>query len=265
MRRCRIRRIVATLAGLCLLIEWMGTVARAEAADLHANTLAAFDRYVQLTEARVDDERRGRRPFLWIEGLPEPQRREAEAGLRRGETVVSRLETRDEGRSIDVPDGMRHHWVGTVFAAGARLDQTVTLMQAYDKYQDVYRPAVRRSRMMSREGDHFDVYLQLFMKKVIGVVLNTEYDVRYLSVAPNKLQVRSHTTRIAEVLQPDTPDEQEKPVGHDSGFLWRFNNYCALEERDEGTYVQCESVSLSRGIPTGLGWLIGPFVTSIPK
>jgi hypothetical protein len=47
--------------------------------------------------------------------------------------------------------------------------------------------------------------------------------------------------------------------------LWRFNNYCALEERDGGTYVQCESVSLSRDVPTGLGWLIGPFVTSIPR
>jgi len=29
--------------------------------------------------------------------------------------------------------------------------------------------------------------------------------------------------------------------------------------------VQCESVSLSRDVPTGLGWLIGPFVTSIPR
>jgi hypothetical protein len=28
--------------------------------------------------------------------------------------------------------------------------------------------------------------------------------------------------------------------------------------------VQCESISLSRSIPTGLSWLIGPFVTGIP-
>ena len=71
----RTGRIAAALSVLCLLIEWMGTVAHAEAADLHANTLAAFDRYVQLTEARIDDERRGTLPFLWIEGLPELQRR----------------------------------------------------------------------------------------------------------------------------------------------------------------------------------------------
>jgi hypothetical protein len=29
--------------------------------------------------------------------------------------------------------------------------------------------------------------------------------------------------------------------------------------------VQCESVSLSRDIPFGLGWVVGPFVSSIPR
>ena len=57
----------------------------------------------------------------------------------------------------------------------------------------------------------------------------------------------------------------ELPVGRDGGYLWRLNTYWRLLERDEGTYLQCESVSLTRGIPTGLGWLVGPFVTSIPR
>jgi hypothetical protein len=67
------------------------------------------------------------------------------------------------------------------------------------------------------------------------------------------MQVRSFTTRIAEVEDPDTAREREKPVGHDNGFLWRFNNYCSIEGRPEGADVQCESISLSRSIPTGLG------------
>jgi hypothetical protein len=36
-------------------------------------------------------------------------------------------------------------------------------------------------------------------------------------------------------------------------------------ERDGGTYVQCESISLTRDIPIGFGWMIRPFVTSIPR
>ena len=79
------------------------------------------------------------------------------------------------------------------------------------------------------------------------------------------MQVRSVSTRIAEVADADTPQQREQPVGRDSGFLWRFNNYCALEERAEGTVVQCESISLSRDIPFGLGWLVGPFVNDVPR
>jgi hypothetical protein len=30
-------------------------------------------------------------------------------------------------------------------------------------------------------------------------------------------------------------------------------------------YVQCESISLTRGIPFGVGWIVRPFVTSIPR
>jgi hypothetical protein len=38
-----------------------------------------------------------------------------------------------------------------------------------------------------------------------------------------------------------------------------------VEQADGGVYVQSEVASLTRGIPAGLGWLVGPFVTSIPR
>jgi hypothetical protein len=249
---------------LCVT-AWLAGVATGQAADLHADTTAAFDRYVRLTEMRLDQEKRGMIPFLWVDGLAEVQRHDANARLHGGEVIVSRMETRDGGQAIDIPGGLCHHWIGTVFLRGVRLDRTVRLMQAYDDYREIYGPAVRRSRMLSRDGDRFTVSLQLFMKKVVSAVLNTEYDVSYESVSPTRTEVRSAATRIAEVQHPDMLDQLEKPVGHDSGFLWRFNNYCRLDERDQGTYVQCETVSLSRDIPTGLGWLVGPFVTSIPR
>jgi hypothetical protein len=220
---------------------------------------------VRITEARMDEELAGRRPFFWVDSLPEPRRADVYDKVRRGEVVVSRLQTRDGGKPIEVPDGLAHHWVGTVFVPGAGLDRAVALMQSYERYPEIYRPAVRRSKILSRASDRFEVYLQLFMKKIISVVLNTENDVRYVPAGANRMNVRSVSTRVAEVTDADTPREQEKLVGHDNGFLWRFNNYCSIEERPEGTYVQCESVSLSRGIPIGLGWLIGPFVTSIPR
>ena len=103
------------------------------------------------------------------------------------------------------------------------------------------------------------------MKKGISVVVNSEHEARFTNPGPDRVRSRIYSTRIAEVEDPDTPDESEKPVGHDGGYLWRLNSYWSFLERDGGTYVQCESISLTRGIPTGLGWLIGPFVTSIPR
>jgi hypothetical protein len=158
-----------------------------------------------------------------------------------------------------------HHWIATVLLKLTPLQRVVDLMQGYDRYQDVYRPAIRRSRTLARDGDHFTVDLQLFMKRIVGVTLNTQADVVYRRLSGTRVQVRSRSTRIAEVRNAGTAAEQEEPVGHDSGFLWRFNNYCALDHRAEGTYVQCESLSLSRDIPLGLAWLIGSFVTSLPR
>ena len=67
------------------------------------------------------------------------------------------------------------------------------------------------------------------------------------------------------MADPGTPHERERPVGRDGGYLWRLYTYWRFLERDGGTYVQCEAMSLTRGIPFALGWLIGPFVTSIPR
>ena len=75
-------------------------------------------------------------------------------------------------------------------------------------------------------------------------------------------------TRISSgrtVDDADTPREREKPVGHDSGFLWRLYTYWRFLERDGGTYLQCEAISLTRGIPFPFGMVVGPFVNSIPR
>ena len=250
---------------VCAAVLSLVAVAPVDAADLHADAANAFDRYARLTEARLDKEMLGSVPFLWIDQLPDARRLEAQATLRRGEIVVGRMQTRDGAGAVRFHDAMCHHWVGTVLIPGVQLDDVVALMQGYDRYQDVYRPAVRRSRTLSRNGAHFKVSLQLFMRKVISVVLNTESDVHYVPASPKRMQVRSTSTRIAEVADADTPQPREQPVGRDNGFLWRFNNYCALEERAEGTLVQCESISLSRDIPFGLRWLVGPFVTDVPR
>ena len=233
----------------------------AAAAELQPRTVAAFERYVRVTEALAGQNR----SFLWIDGLPDAERRAAIERVRRGELVIERLTTREDGKTIDVPGGLMHHWLGAVFVPRATVDQALALLQNYDEHASIYRPAVARSRILSHDGDLFRVYLRFFMKKVITVVVNSEHEARFSRPSPDRAQSRIYSVRIAEVENPDTPREREKPVGRDGGYLWRLYTYWRFLERDGGTYVQCEAISLTRGIPMGLGWLIGPFVTSIPR
>ena len=239
----------------------LATRHQAEAADLLPATVAAFDRYVTVTEARAT----AATPALWIDGLPDARQRNLLTELRAGRLVVERLVTRDGGRDIAVPDGLIHHWIGTVFVAKASSAEAVRLLQDYDRHADVFAPAVQRSRIISRDGDHFTVFLRFYQKKGIAVVVNSDHSARFTRVTPAHVSSRIVSTRIQEVENPGAPDEREKPVGRDGGYLWRLNTYWRFVERDGGVYVQCESVTLTRGIPFGLGWLIGPFVTSIPR
>jgi hypothetical protein len=62
-----------------------------------------------------------------------------------------------------------------------------------------------------------------------------------------------------------TKDERVLSTKDAHGFLWRLNTYWSYEERDGGLYLQIESISLTRGIPRGLGWVVGPFVESVPR
>jgi hypothetical protein len=258
MKETRVTRLIA---GAVLMLVLACRVATA--ADLQPKTAAAFDRYAALTEARLDAESGAR--YLWVDTLPEPRRGEVLAALRRGELAIEPMETRDRGREIDVPDGLVHHWLGVVFVPGASVESAVALLQDYDRHAEIYGPTVAASRLRARTGDTFKIYLRFMMKKVITVVTNTENDARFRRDGPDRVQNRIRSTRITEVEEPDTPQEREKPVGRDGGYLWRLNSYWRFLERDGGVYIQCESLTLTRGIPTGFGWIVRPFVTSIPR
>lgn len=235
--------------------------APARPAELQPRTIAAFDHYVQSSEARMS----AGAPFLWIDRLPALEQASRRNELRQGSVLIERVTTTDAGREISIPDGLVHHWIGLVFVPGATVDSAVALLQDYDHHAEIYKPAVARSRLLARDGDTFRVYLRFFQKKVITVVVNSEHEARFSREGRDRARSRIYSTRIAEVENPDTPGEREKPVGQDGGYLWRLYTYWRFLERDGGTYVQCESITLTRGIPAGFGWLIRPFVTSIPR
>jgi hypothetical protein len=261
-------RVIAFLLVALALHQMSAPVARAgEPAlpKLKTETRGAFERYVKLAEARNDGELKRGTDLLWIDGLPEEQRAEAYAALKRGEVKMQKLEILDNAKPLPCPGGMIHHWTGVVFIPGAKLEDVLGVLEDYDRHSLYYAPDVERSKIESREGDHFRVFLRFRRHKVITVVLNTEHEVQYFRDAPGKAHSRSSAVRIAEVENAGKSEEREKTPGDDDGFMWRMETWWRMEERDGGVYVQSEVASLTRDIPTGLGWMIKPFVTGIPK
>ena len=259
---------IAPLWATTLLQPAVGNLAQAaepEPAKLKSETREAFDRYVKITEGRNEDELKLGTNLLWIDGLPADQRLEAYAALKRGEVKMEKRETRDNGKAIAFPGGLIHHWTGVVFIPGAHLDDVLGVLQNYNEHYINFAPDVERSKLESRDGDHFRVYLRFRRHKMITVVLNTEFSINYFHDRPGLAHSRGSAIRIAEVENPGKSDEREKTPGDDGGYLWGMETWWRMEEQDGGVYLQSEVVSLTRDIPALLSWMIKPFVTSVPK
>jgi hypothetical protein len=219
-----------------------------QAGDLKPQTSEAFDRYIRQTEQRLDE----RKTFLWADESPDRARR-----IKAGEIVVEPTGAKPE---IAVPHGLIHDWVGAVFLPGVSLERTLALVRDYDRHKEYYKPEVVDSRVLSHDGNDYRIYLRLLKKQILTVVLDTEHEVHYTQVDSKRWRSNSRTTKISEL---DNGRPLAPGTGH--GFLWRLNTYWRFEERDGGTWVECQAVSLTRDIPTGLGWLIDPIIRKLPK
>ena len=250
------------LGCIAVLVSFAGV---GEAAKLKPETVEAWERYVELTEQRFHSELGAKDGFLVQDFLPEVEADEARRKLRAGRVFATKLETKArDGARIDVPKGLVHHWLGSVFIPGARVEELVGWLQDYDEHH-LYFDEVESSRLVSRDGDDFRMFLRLRRKKVVTVHYNTDHLVRYAKHGPGRASSASYATRIAEIADAGTAAEKEKPIGDDRGFLWRLNSYWRFEEAWGGVIVELESISLSRGVPRAVRWLVGRYLDSVPR
>lgn len=219
-------------------------------------TVRAFDAYVRVTESRVNGLMQDGDSFLWADT---PARR---ARLRQAGVICEPRTGQGDRR---VTGGLIHHWAGAAFIPGATVEQVLALLQDYDNHKNTYKPEVIDSKTLERNGNDFKVRLRLFKRNVVTVVLDSDYLVHYRQLSGRDWQSRSYSTRIVEIADAGGPRERERPPEQDHGYLWRLNSYWLLRERDGGVYLECEAVSLSRGVPAALAWLIEPIIRSLPK
>ncbi len=222
---------------------------------LEQKTRAAFEEYAKKFEKNINDMVSGAKPFLWID----TQNPDFRSRALQGEILIFKSD-----ENVVIPKGIIHIWGVSAFVAGAKTEEAVKLLLDYNRHKKVY-PSVIDSRILAKDGDSVRGYLRFKYKKAITVVLNSEHLAKLSKLGQGRYFISVHSTRIAQVDDFGTPDEKELPVGKDSGFMWRLNSYWFLEQKQNGIFLECRSLTLSRSIPYGLGWILGPFVESIPR
>jgi len=127
---------------------WVGAVLAAMSApglvrgmELESGTLNAWANYIQAARLHMQRRTGGAESFLWIDESPNRADR-----VRRGEVVVEPAEGRG---TLGVPNGMIHHWIGAVFVPGGTIDGVKSVIQNYDGYQKIYKPAVVESKALA--------------------------------------------------------------------------------------------------------------------
>ena len=233
-------------------------VVGAAAAELKDETVAAWNRYIEATEQRIAEELADGDRFLALEFGDDPDA--ARERLLAGEVRVEKMETRAaDGKRIRVPKGTIHHWRGSVLIPGVALEDVlhglIVAIDPADLQDDVVE-----SRVIERDGDRLHLFLRIQRRQLVTVDYNTEHQAVYTRHGPDVASSRTTAMRIAELEDAGSPNEREKPIGRDRGFLWRLHTYWRYQQVAEGVIAECESLTLSRGIPRLLGWMVRPLV-----
>ena len=204
---------------------------------LNPKTVAAFEQYQGQVESKM----------TWQPRFSSLSAREV------------KVEPTSGSSTVDVPSALIHDWTGATIVEHATVQRVLAVLQNYAAYPKVYGPEVAESRVISQEGTRYRVFLKLIKKKILTATLDSEYAVEYRRVDDSAWAMTSRSTRMVEV-----DGGHEKPEGTGQGFLWRLNAYWLVQQRGESVYVECRSLSLTRNIPTGLGFVVRPFVRDLP-
>jgi hypothetical protein len=245
-------RRLSAVCGLLLFLD----APRSLLAEPLPAAVAAFNAYSRGVEARLVQQHRSAGAFLALAGL------EQEKKLRAGEVVIERLTPPVGG---DFSGALLHHWRGTAFAPGARAADFERLMRDFNTYPQHFAPQVMQARVLAQSGDNIQAWMRVRQRHVITVVMDTTYNVSFGQLDVQHGYSLSRSTRIDEMDGVGSSREHALGPNEEHGFLWRLNTYWSYEERDGGLYLQIEAVSLTRAVPSGLGWVIRPYVESIPR
>jgi hypothetical protein len=231
------------------------SVTLSSAAELKQNTLQAWDDYIRNVNMSVAERNADSRPFLWVDESPETQRR-----ARSGEFVITSRDPRK------VPQGLIHHWVGVMFIPNTSLDQVMRVLNSYDRYSEMFKPLIRKTTVVERDGDTVKLNVLAAQKAFsVTAAVETDEEIHIARPASDRVCITADSVHIREIADYGRPSEHVVPEARRPGYVWRALILQRLEQRDGGVYVELETISLSRGIPLEVRWLIKPLTDDLPR
>ena len=215
--------------------------------------VARFNDYVGRVEMRLAAQHKSTKDFLapvdW-------------ARVKNGDVVLEHL---TPATTKELPGALLQDWRGTAFVPGAKGEDFERVMRNFDTFPQIYSPEVLKASTRTLGANHYQVAMRVRQQHILTVVMDMTYDTTFGRLDPQHGYSLSRSTQIAEIDAAGTATERVLSADEQHGYLWHLNNYWSYEERDGGLYIQVESVSLSRSAPKGLGWMIGPFIESVPR
>ena len=247
-------RFRACLTVVCVAVSLIAPP-KIAAAELAAATTQAYDRYIATLLGEFS--KRIASDVFLEHGMPPALDR-----LRRGEVLLA---AGSGDGIIDVPNGLIHHWRGTVFIPNVTLAGLLKTVQDYPAYASLYNWLVA-SELLNVDGDRYRTFFRA--KRSAGVVtgvLDLWMTTDYKRLAPDRVTSIAKAECVRQVEHAGERGELRLRPGSGSGYLWRADALSKYLERDGGVYVELDTIGLSRGYPPFLGWVIEPVARTMGR
>ncbi len=222
---------------------------------LQPQTVNEFEQYAKSVEAQLGERRQGQKSFLDLEDDPASKQK-----VLAGQFSIREL---PNGQPIAIKDGLIHDWLGAVYIPHASIAQVLDVLRDFNRHKEIY-PEIADSRTIRQSGNNVTGFWRLQRKGIVPVILNVEQDVYYQQISPERWTCRAYARKITEVDTNLFTWGRKFPPGEGHGYLWRLYAYWSLESFNGGVLGECRTLSLSRDIPEGLAWAVGPYVQKTP-
>ncbi len=248
--------MIRTKRSVVFAVMAVGISSTGWSAELKPDTVKAWRQYMRATESSMQSRLNTGKSFLWID---EAEGRNQQ--VRRGEIVVEPVA--GHGR-LNVPNGLIHHWIGAVFIPNVSARNLLAVVDDYESYKDIYKPAVVDSRALGSNAADQE-FSMVWLRHVLFVdaAVQGRYRAHTVVIDARRGYSAVDASCIQQIENYGHPGQRILPPDTGAGFIWRIHSVSRYQERDGGVYLEIEAIALSRDIPPSLRWMVNPVVNHL--